>query len=138
MILWWTMSNPTWIHGRIEINPPLSWRQIKDSPYLRSNARKAMRWPDAVFDVTETEFDTAEGLLTKCGAIAIIPDEGIETSARTLLEDVEAIVTAYPEHTFTGYFQCEGEENSDLWRVVIRDGHAERVDAMIVWPEGSE
>lgn len=31
-----------------------------------------------------------------------------------------------------------GEENADIWRVVIRDRRAVRVDAQIVWPEGSE
>lgn len=132
------MSNPIWIHGRIDISPPLSWGQIKDSPYLKSNARKQGKWPDAIFDVVEVVYDTADGSLTKRDAIAIIPDEDADTSARTLLNDVEAIVTAYPKHTFTGYLQCEGEENEDIWRVVIRNGHAKRVDAMIVWPEDSE
>lgn len=132
------MSNPTYIHGRIEINPPLTWAQIKDSPHLKANARARSLWPDAILDVTETTVHTDEGELTRREAIAIIPDEGAETSARTLLQDVQAIIDANPGHEFTGRFQCEGEENSDIWRVVIRDRRAVRIDAQIVWPEGSE
>lgn len=132
------MSNPTYINGRIEINPPLTWAQIKDSAYLKANARARSLWPDAILDVTETTVETDEGELTRREAIAIIPDEGTETSARTLIQDVQAIIDASPGHEFTGRFQCEGEENSDIWRVVIRDRRAVRVDAQIVWPEGSE
>ena len=132
------MSNPTYIHGRIEINPPLTWAQIKDSPFLKANARSRGLWPDAILDVTETTVDTDEGELTRREAVAIVPDEGTETSARTLLKDVQSIIDASPGHEFTGRFQCEGEENSDIWRVVIRDRRAVRINAQIVWPEGSE
>lgn len=131
------MGNPTHIEGRINIAPPLSWAQIKDSPYLKANARNSRVWPDVLFDVAETVVSTDAGELTRREAVAIVPAEG-ETSAQTLLDEVQEILDAYPGHTFTGRFQCEGEENADIWRVVIRDRKAVRVDARIVWPDDSE
>jgi Family of unknown function (DUF6205) len=132
------MSNPTHITGRITITPPLPWKQVKDSPYLKANARAQRLWPDALLEVVEATVQTDDGELTRREAVAIIPDEGAETSARTLISDVQAIIDANPEHEFTGRFNCEGEENSDIWRAVIRDRRVARVNAMIVWPEGSE
>jgi Family of unknown function (DUF6205) len=131
------MSNPTRIEGRIEITPPLNWAQIKDSPYLNANARNGRSYPDVLFDVIETTVHTDAGELTRREAVAIVPTEG-ETSARTLLDDVQAIIDASPGHEFTGRFQCEGEQNDDIWRVVIRDRKSVRVDAQITWPDESE
>lgn len=132
------MSYFTSIHGRITITPPLTWAQIKDSPYLKANARDRGLWPDALLDVTESTVQTDEGELTRREAVAIVPDEDSETSARTLIKDVQAIIDASDGHEFAGRFDCEGEQNSDIWRLVIRDRRAVRVDARIVWPEGSE
>jgi hypothetical protein len=132
------MGNPTYIHGRITITPPIPWGQIKDSPYLKANARGRSLWPDALLDVAESTVHTDEGELTRREAVAIVPDEGGETSARTLIQDVQNIIDANPGHEFTGRFDCEGEQAGDIWRVVIRDRRAVRVNARIVWPEGSE
>ncbi len=133
------MSNPTSIRGRITITPPLSWAQIKDSPYLRDNARSPRTWtsPDVLLEVTETTVPTDDGELTRRQALAIVPDDG-DTSARTMIYDVQDIIDAYPDHEFTGRFDCEGEQNADIWRVIVRDRKAVRVDARIVWPEDSE
>jgi hypothetical protein len=134
------MSNPTHITGRITITPPLPWKEIKDSPYLKANTREQRRYnyPDALLEVDERTVQTDEGELVRREAVAVIPDEGADASARTLIQDLQAIIDANPGHEFTGRFDCEGEENADIWRAVIRNRRVVRVSAMIVWPEGSE
>jgi hypothetical protein len=68
-------------------------------------------------------------------AVAIVPNEYADTSGRTLVTDAQAIIDVSPGHVFTGRFDCEGEENADMWRLVIRNGRAVRIDAQIVWPD---
>jgi hypothetical protein len=131
------VSNPTHIEGRIKVTPPIPWGKIKDSPYLKENARVSYNYPDAVFDVTETVVHVEEGELTRREAVAIVPADG-ETSARTLISDVQAIIDAHPDHEFTGRFDCEGEENADIWRVIIRNRKAIDVYAQITWPQDCE
>lgn len=55
-----------------------------------------------------------------------------------LVGEVQSAIDDFPGHTFTGRLDCEGEENADMWRVVIRDGRAVRVEPRITWPEDAE
>lgn len=129
------MSYTTDIEGSVSINPPLPWSQIKDSPILPANAKAAGYWPDAYLHVIETEVDTDDGILTRRVADAIVASE-YETCGRTLINDVQALIDANPDHEFTGMFECEGERRDDLWRLVVRGRRAVKVTARIVWPDG--
>jgi hypothetical protein len=52
-----------------------------------------------------------------------------------LVEEIQKAVDEFPGHTFTGYLECEGENNTDIWRVYVKNGKAIRVDPQIIWPE---
>lgn len=122
--------------GAIGIEPPLTWAQIKDSPYLPESAEK--NFPDVKLRVIETTTETEDGVLTRRVADAIVPVTDESYKGYGIVETVQKIIDAYPGHEFTGRFDCEGEEAPDLWRLVVRDGRATRVEPQITWPEGSE
>lgn len=122
--------------GAIGIEPPLTWAEIKDSPYLPETAEK--NWPDVKLRVIETTTEIDEGTLTRRAADAIVPVTDEPYKGYEIIATVQKIIDAHPGHTFSGRFDCEGEEAPDLWRLVVRDGRATRVEPQITWPEGSE
>lgn len=103
--------------GEFRIEPPLTWAEIKNSPYLP---------------------ETDEGTLTRRYADAIVPVTDEPYKGYEIIATVQKIIDAHPGHTLSGRFDCEGEEAGDLWRLVVRDGRAVQVKPQIVWPEGSE
>lgn len=130
------MSYTTRIEGQLDINPPLPWKQIKDSPLLPANNKDA-GYSDCLFQVVEESVTTDDGELTRRSADALVPNYYIaDTSGRSLIAEIQAVVDANPGHEFTGMFECSGERNGDLWRAVVRDGRAVKIEARIVWPDG--
>lgn len=122
------MGYNTSVTGEIRIEPPLAWREFKDSPF-------AGRDMDVKLRIDEETVDTDDGPLIRKTASAIVPAWEDSYKAYKLIEHVQQAIDAFPGHTFTGRLECEGEENTDLWRVVIRDGRAVRVEPRIVWPD---
>jgi hypothetical protein len=122
------MGYNTSVSGEIRIEPPLAWREFKDSPFTGTDK-------DVTLHVDEETVTTDDGPLIRKTAIALVPTWEDSYKAYKLVEHVQEAIDAFPGHTFTGRLDCEGEENTDLWRVVIRDGRAVRVEPRIVWPD---
>lgn len=38
----------------------------------------------------------------------------------------------------TGWIIVEGEENTDVWRLIFKDGTITRENVKLIWPDGSE
>ncbi|MFI1165576.1 DUF6205 family protein [Streptomyces sp. NPDC020801] len=96
--------------------------------------------PSLVLRVSETSVDTDKGPLLRRTATALVMREIDEYRERGLVEQVQRCIDLFPGHAFTGRLECEGEENTDIWRVVVRDGRALRIEPRIVWPgeEGTD
>jgi hypothetical protein len=122
------MGYNTSVTGEIRIEPPLAWREFKDSPF-------AGRDMDVKLRIDEETIDTDDGPLIRKTASAIVPAWEDSYKAYKLIDHVQQAIDAFPGHTFTGRLECEGEENTDIWRVVIRDGRAVRIEPRIVWPD---
>ena len=122
------MGYNTSVTGEIRIEPPLAWREFKDSPF-------AGRDMDVKLRIDEETVDTDDGPLIRKTASAIVPAWEDSYKAYKLIDHVQQAIDAFPGHTFTGRLECEGEENTDIWRVVIRDGRAVRIEPRIVWPD---
>lgn len=122
------MGYNTSVDGEIRINPPLTWREFKDSPFAGTGK-------DVTFRVEEETVTTEDGPLIRRSAVALVPTWEDSYKAYHLVEHVQEVINAFPGHTFTGRLECEGEENTDLWRVVVRDGRAVKVTPRIVWPD---
>lgn len=130
------MGYTTHVTGEFAIEPPLTWNEIKDSPFEPVGRGQYCALDiDLVLRVEETSVDTDEGTLVRRSGTALVMRELDEYRAHNLTEQVQRCIDLFPGHTFTGRLDCEGEENTDLWRVVIRDGRAVRVEPRIVWPD---
>lgn len=127
------MGYTTHVTGEFAIEPPLTWNEFKDSEFAPHNITG---WTTSLtLRISEDSVDTDEGPLLKRTATALVMREIDEYRERGLVAEVQKAIDSFPGHTFTGRLDCEGEENTDLWRVVIRDGRAVRVEPRIVWPD---
>lgn len=130
------MGYTTHVTGGFTITPPLTWPEIKDAAFSRG--RDGLFFAptiDLALRVDETSVDTDEGPLLRRTASMLVMPHIDEYRARNLVQQVQSCIDAFPGHTFTGRLECEGEENTDLWRVIIRDGRAVKVEPRIVWPD---
>jgi Family of unknown function (DUF6205) len=128
------MGYTTHVTGEFAIEPPLTWNELKNSEFAPHNITDRYD-PDLILRVSEETVDTEEGQLIRRSATALVMREIDEYRAYNLLAQVQKAVDAFPGHTFTGRLECEGEENTNIWRVVIRDGRAVKVTPRIVWPD---
>jgi hypothetical protein len=128
------MGYTTHVDGEFAITPPLTWNEFKDSEFAPHNAKNSWE-PSLILRVDEAPVDTDEGPLLRRTATALVMREIDEYRERGLVAEVQKAIDSFPGHTFTGRLDCEGEENTDMWRVVVRDGRAVKVEPRIVWPE---
>lgn len=133
------MGYITHVTGEFAITPPLAWPEFKDSGFAPHNITDSYD-PDLILRVAEESVDTDDGPLLRRTATALVMREIDEYRAYNLLDQVQKAIDSFPGHTFTGRLDCEGEENADIWRVVVRSGRAVKVEPRIVWPdeEGSD
>lgn len=130
------MGYTTHVRGEFTIEPPLTWNEIKDSPFEPVGRGQYCALDiDLALRVEETSVDTDEGTLVRRTGTALVMRQIDEYRARDLVEQVQRCLGLFPGHTFTGRLECEGEENTDLWRVIVRDGRAVRIEPRIVWPD---
>jgi hypothetical protein len=122
------MGYNTSVDGEIRIEPPLAWREFKDSPFAGHDK-------DVTFSVEEETVATDDGPLIRKTAVALVPTWEDSYKAYHLVEHVQEAIDAFPDRTFTGRLECEGEENTDIWRVVVRGRRAVKVTPRIVWPD---
>lgn len=127
------MGYNTYVTGELTITPPLTWNEFKDSPFFAADDYAPER--DLKLRIEESSVDTENGVLISRTAVALVMAWEDEYRAYNLMDHVQEAVDAFPGHTWSGRLECEGEENTDLWRVVIRDGRAFRIEPRIIWPD---
>lgn len=128
------MGYITHVRGEFTITPPLAWPEIKDSPFSPLSPAGDNRL-ELVLRIDEETVDTDDGTLLRRTASALVMVEIDEYRAHHLLDVVQRAVDSFPGHTFTGRLECEGEENTDIWRVIVRGHRAVKVQPRIVWPD---
>lgn len=128
------MSYTTHVSGGFAIEPPLTWQEFKDSPYSPIPPAGDARL-ELVLGIAEETVDTDDGPLLRRTASALVMSEIDEYRAYGLIDAVQAAVDSFPGHEWSGRLECEGKENTDIWRVIIRNGRALKIEPRIVWPE---
>jgi hypothetical protein len=127
------MSGWTHVEGEFTIEPPLEWHEFKDSRFAPDH--HIDRWnPDLELVVDEEAVDTDQGPLLKRTAAVLRIREMDEYRENKLEKTVQEAFDAFPGHTFTGFLYGEGEDNPDMWRIVVRGNRAIRVTPRIIWP----
>lgn len=128
------MGYYTSVEGEITITPPLTYVEFKDSPFNPKGTEYDDRM-DVKLRIVEETIDTDEGQLIRRTAPEVIAASGEAYKAYYLVEHVQKLIDNHPDHQFTGRLECNGEESGDLWRCVIRDGRAVKVEPQLIWPD---
>lgn len=131
------MGYTTRFMGEIAITPPIPWASIKGSPFM-PEAAASRPGKDVKFRIESFERETPEGSLLVRRAIALVSTWEDEARGYNIVEHVQDAIEAFPEHTFSGRIDAEGEEAGDIWRLKVVDGKATRFEPTITWPEASE
>lgn len=129
------MSYLTHITGEITITPALTWREFKDSPFNTRSLDAYDGLKEVKFRTIDETVETDEGPLLRKVAVALVPESDERRKYYQVIEHVQEAIDAFPGHEFTGRFECAGEDAGDLWRLVVRDGRAVKVEPRIVWPD---
>jgi hypothetical protein len=122
--------------GRIDIDPPLPWHLIKDSPALPESTINT----DIKLVIERDEVETEEGTLVRRYAVAIIPSHEDAFRGYDMVKDVQAVVNrarAAAVTTFTGRIDAVGEDG-ERWRIKVVDGQVGEFQPVLVWPPESE
>lgn len=136
------MGYLTRVTGRIDISPPVPWGTLVDAGATEWISARSYDFPVngacVKLVIHETTEETAEGVLHRRCAIGIAPGSEDGFKAYEIETDLQRVVDLFPGRTYRGELEGWGEDNEDMWRLVIHDKKVHRVDARIEWdyPKG--
>lgn len=137
------MSYETNITGEITIHPPLEWKHVRESVFLPSNTRTGSRQSgrDVMLRIEQETRETDEGTLTVNRAVAVLATyAGYSGYEGKMVEHLQELVDAFPEHDFRGRIDGFGEDREapDLWRVKVVNRKVIKFEPTILWERESE
>jgi hypothetical protein len=127
------MAYETSFSGEIRIDPPIPAEALEGTGFTpdRHNGM------DVTLRISEIPVDGVPGAYRRM-AVAVVPAM-TRFSGYDIVEHLQRLLSLFGEgRTFTGRFDCAGEEAGDLWRLEVHDGRAVKVEPRIVWPDSSE
>jgi len=131
------MGYITSARGQIDVTPPLTWGQIRQSDFLPHDLGGSQQL-DVALVVEEASEDRDEGTLTVRLGVGVEARYQEEARNYYLVQHLQKLIDAFPGHEFSGRLECEGEDTGDLWRLEVQGRKAVKVQPRIVWPDGSE
>jgi Family of unknown function (DUF6205) len=133
------MGYNTQFTGSIGIEPPLTWADIKDSPFLPANARRhGTQGRDLMFMIDTTDRETPEGVLSVRCAVALVSTWEDEARGYSMVEHLQEVVDAYPTRVYYGRIDAVGEVAPDVWRLKVVNRKAVKFEPTLIWPRESE
>jgi hypothetical protein len=129
------MGYYTLFEDEISIQPPLAWKEIKDSPFVCHSPRGYVD-RDLKLRVVEEDVDSEDGTLMRKYADAVVPVATDSYKGYSTVEHLQELLNTHAKsHSFKGYISATGENSGDLWRLAVVDGKAVKIKPEIVWPE---
>lgn len=143
------MSGDTRISGRITITPPITKNELAGNRWAFKGFKEAFAsamgfgasdYPDVLVQLNGVDLTFADP--SEPVGMAIVPT-GFETSARTLLDDVDRIVQTFSStpggerRAFAGWLHVVWGGGEAVYRVHVVDGRAVGSKPVLAWPEGA-
>lgn len=125
------MSRSNFYDGEITIDPPLNWAQIQKA--LR-NPHLADGW-EVSLDIDEVTTDTETGTNTLKTCSRIVPARKDSYKGYNIPEALQWVLDRFPQHTFAGYIEKEGERLEYAARFVIKGRKVVTIAPVVSWPE---
>ncbi len=130
------------VYGRIMIDPPLTAPELREigvtgtaSDYGRKFIPEGQ---NSLRVVVQDEYrDTDEGRLTIMRGVSLVVAYEEEFRAHTLEQDLGKLVDRWLDR-LSGVLVVSGEDQGDVWRLVVTAGEVVREDAFLTWPGGAD
>lgn len=146
------MGYRTVVAGEITITPPLTQAEMEAVDVVSRHHYLPERWigttrrhnrDEEVLDIAvRVEIDAhyeGDELRTTITGVALVGSWDDEFKAYYIEEDLQTMVNTFPDHSFSGSLLLEGEDNLDIWRLAVHNGHDVVVlRPKLVWPDGTE
>jgi hypothetical protein len=139
------VSYTTHVYGRIHIEPPVTWGELREAGQVldttRGNGGGTIDYGQCRLLVQERDEDTDRGLLRVREGTDLVPwsDEGYRCDPDDLVVVLRRFMAAFGNldlvRTYTGRLEGEGEEQGDCWRVWVNpQGAVQLSKAQLRWP----
>lgn len=124
------------LYGEFGIEPPLRWSEYRDSPfYGHERAQENGKGVCLAEDVKNV--DTDDGPMERRSATRVVFAWDYPTRLYEIVDELQSLVDAHPEHEFVGEFRGQGEDFGDIWLLRVNANRkVERILPTITWPDG--
>jgi len=116
--------------GEVRIDPPLNWAAIKKASQLPL----LMHGYEVKLVIKDDEKETDEGVVSVKTCSSIIPMTEKPYAGYKVQDALQQIIDAFPDRTFSGYFEATLEDASWMCRYVISGRKVEQIFPDIHWP----
>jgi hypothetical protein len=126
------------IRGQINIDPPLTWAEVRETGFDPDNEDLPNGdYKCVVIDVDVRIEETDIGTLTTKIGTAIVPASEEQLKYYSLADQMKRLCShpVFKDRNLTGYIVRLGEDNGDVERY---DGTGRVEKAKLLWPDGSE
>lgn len=131
------MGYRTYFQGRIDIEPPLNYAELKDLKEYWYDCTTIGKDIAIEVDIEKVEHD--HGVTQVYWGRALIPASEDEYKGYDIEPQTRNLITKFSaDHEFSGMIIAHGEENADIWRMVVRDNQLFTEHAALSWPDGTE
>lgn len=129
------MGTENTLDGDIELDPPLTWKEIKESPFYAPDHGASWWGRNIKLEVESETVDTDTGTATVITASRLVPTSDQPFKAHNLVAHLREFIKLYGKNRrFRGWIDCSPEDGG-RWRAEIVDGEVVTTNAVTLWPE---
>jgi hypothetical protein len=118
--------------GTISISPPITAAELRAHPQFTSLARIEKSDACLVTERVVKETEDGETAVIRASAIGI-SSPGEPFSRYNVVETIQAIVNAFPDHEYAGHIILAGEDGG-CSALIVENGEAKEISPAITWP----
>lgn len=114
------------VRGYIEFTPSIKIENLREHPVLSKYGpgEEAGFYPD--LEITSVDYQVYD-------RIECVTTDSFK--AYDVQDNLEEIVAALQDRTFSGRIELYGEEEGDIYGYRIKNGIVEQIEPKLVWPE---
>jgi hypothetical protein len=128
------------VTGNIEIKPCVPHKimvELIKKGFAEDETNKHTLDRDVLVSYDINTEETDQGTLKSYCGWAISPLTDDRYKAYDVLKHVQEIVDflGTEAYRYLGHLEINGEEQGDLWRIIVKDGKATEIKPSLLWPE---
>jgi Family of unknown function (DUF6205) len=134
------MGYLTRITGRISIDPPLTYAEIKASGLRTDDLCPGCekRDTDLMIEICVSRVEDECGIRVLYTGVALLPVSSDRFKAYGVNDEFKAFIERFRNKSFSGHLEGRGEDDGDIWRLVVVAGSPRTLAPKLLWPKAEE